>query len=140
MVHDARASSDDDSDTDSSGSDDSDDASESDYPPNMTRSESTHNPGSDAVHQAHQRLQRFHHEAGQANKSGSSLASSQIQGPHLPPDGVQPISVSAEEQAPTGAPIIEEPQRRRNGVQDEATELQERGGAGEGGANCCSTM
>ena len=133
MVHDARASSSDDSDTDSTGSGDSDDATESDYPPNMSRSESTHNPGSDAVHQAHQHLQRFHHEAGQAR---SSLASSQFQGPHLPPDGVQPISVSAEEQMPIGAATVEEPQRR-NGIQVEARGLQERGG---GGANCCSTM
>jgi len=135
MVHDARAS-DDDSDTDSSGSDDSDKSSESDYPPNMSRSESTHNPGSDAVHQAHHHLQRFHHEAGH---SRSSLASSQFQGPHLPPDGVQPISVSAEEQMPIGAPTVEGPQRR-NGIQDESRELQERGGGGGGGANCCSTM
>jgi hypothetical protein len=134
MVHDARASSsDDDSDTDSSGSDDSDDASESDYPPNMSRSKSTHNPGSDAVHQAHQHLQRFHHEAGQAR---SSLASSQFQGPHLPPDGVQPISVSAEEQMPIGAPMSKSRSDAGTETKMNREELQERGG----GANCCSTM
>jgi hypothetical protein len=131
MVHDAQASSSDgDSDTDSSGSDDSDGASDSDYPPNMSRLESTHNSGSDAVLQAH----RHHHEAG---GSSSSRASSHIQGPHLPFDAIQPISVPPEEHMPsshTDAPIVEGPQRRQNGSPDEVRETEGRG------VNCCSTM
>jgi hypothetical protein len=117
MVLDARASSSEgESETDSSGTDDSDDASDSDYPPNKSTSDFTHNPGSDAVHvhQAHQYQQRPHHEAGHAN---NSRASSRIQGPHLPPDTIHPISVTAAEHVPalnTGDPIVEEPQPRPN--------------------------
>lgn len=134
MVHDAQASSssENDSDTDSSGEDVSDHASGSGTPPNAFRP--NFNSGSDAVqshHQEHQH-QHPHHEAGHANISNPSRASSlRIQGPH---NTINPISVPRETNVATSNAVIDTPQPRRNGSQYNARGTQERG------VNCCSTM